>query len=135
MHFSRLSLLHFRNHREAEVELGPQVNCFTGPNGAGKTNLLDAVHYLSLCKSYFTNEDHLNILHGEEDFLVKGTVEDESGPHVLACGVRRGQRKVFSRDRKEYDRLADHVGRHPVVMITPYDGQLVLDGGDVRRRF
>lgn len=132
---SRLSVLHFRNHREADLHLGPQVNCFTGPNGTGKTNLLDAVHYLSLCKSYFEPQDVHNILHGEELFLVKGTLEGADGGHELACSVRKGHRKVFTRDRKEYERLADHVGRCPVVMITPYDGQLVLDGSEVRRRF
>ena len=135
VHLERLSLLHFRNHREAGLDLGPQVNCLTGPNGAGKTNLLDAIHYLSLCKSYFTNEDQLNIRHGEELFVIQGTLETTEGEDALMCSVRRGQRKVFSRNRKEYDRLSDHVGRMPVVMITPYDQQLVLDGSDLRRRF
>lgn len=135
MHLRRLSVVNFRNHREAELELGPQVNCLTGPNGAGKTNLLDAVHYLGLCKSYFEAQDMHNVLHGEEYFLVKGTMATADGDDELACTVRKGQRKVFLRNRKEYDRLADHVGRLPVVMITPYDGQLVLDGSEVRRRF
>lgn len=134
MHLARLSILTFRNHREAGLDLGPRVNCFTGPNGAGKTNLLDAVHYLSLCKSYFGAEDHLNIRHGEEQFIIQGEVAGGSGEEVLMCAVRRGHRKVFSRNRREYDRLADHVGRLPVVMITPYDGQLVLEGSDIRRR-
>lgn len=135
MHLERLSLLHFRNHREAGLDLGPQVNCLTGPNGAGKTNLLDAIHYLSLCKSYFTNEDQLNIRHGEELFVIQGTLGTSEGEDALMCSVRRGHRKIFSRNRKEYDRLSDHVGRMPVVMITPYDQQLVLDGSDLRRRF
>ena len=135
VHLTRLTLLNFRNHREVRVELGPQVNCFTGPNGAGKTNLLDAVHYLSLCKSYFGAEDQLNICHGEELFMVQGTVRGTTDEDTLLCSVRSGQRKVFSRNRKEYDRLADHVGRYPAVMITPYDGQLVLEGSDLRRRF
>jgi DNA replication and repair protein RecF len=134
-HLQRLSVLHFRNHREAELALGPEVNCITGPNGTGKTNLLDAVHYLGLCKSYFEPQDALNILHGEEMFLLRGTVRTEAGTEELACSVRKGARKVFTRDRKEYDRLSDHVGRLPVVMITPYDGQLVLDGSELRRRF
>lgn len=135
VHLARLSVLHFRNHREAELALGPQVNCITGPNGTGKTNLLDAVHYLGLCKSYFEPQDSHNVLHGEEFFLVKGTMAGADGEDELACSVRKGHRKVFSRNRKEYERLADHVGRYPVVMITPYDGQLVLEGSDVRRRF
>jgi DNA replication and repair protein RecF len=131
----RLSVLQFRNHREAELELGRQVNCLTGPNGTGKTNLLDAVHYLAMCKSYFEAHDQHNVLHGEEWFMVKGTVDTPDGVDELSCAVRKGQRKVFTRNRKEYDRLADHVGRYPVVMITPYDGQLVLEGSEVRRRF
>ncbi len=134
-HLSRLKLLHFRNHREVELDLGPEVNCFVGPNGVGKTNLLDAVHYLSLSKSYFDAGDAHNILHGEELFMVQGTMRTEAGDDVILCSVRKGQRKVLSRNRKEYDRMADHVGRYPVVMITPYDGQLILDGPEVRRRF
>lgn len=135
IHFERLSVLHFRNHREMELGLGPQLNCITGPNGAGKTNLLDAVHYLGLCKSYFEPQDGHNVLHGEEFFMVKGSLVVPDGVDELTCTVRKGQRKVFTRNHKEYERLSDHVGRCPVVMITPYDGQLILDGSDVRRRF
>lgn len=130
-----LHVLHFRNHREVELELGPEVNCFTGPNGTGKTNLLDAIHYLSLGKSYFDPVDVHNILHGEELFMVKGGMRTAEGEDAVLCSVRKGQRKILSRNKKEYDRLADHVGRYPAVMITPYDGQLVLDGSEVRRRF
>lgn len=134
-HLARLSLLHFRNHREADVDLGPEVNCFVGPNGVGKTNLLDAVHYLSLAKSYFDPVDTHNILHGEELFMIQGQMRSQEGDDAVLCSVRAGQRKILSRNKKEYDRLADHVGRYPVVMITPYDGQLILDGSEVRRRF
>lgn len=132
---NRLSVLQFRNHRQAELELGGQVNCLVGPNGAGKTNLLDAVHYLCMCKSYFEAQDQHNVMHGEEWFMLKGTMEVPDGPDELSCAVRKGHRKVFKRNHKEYDRLADHIGRFPAVMITPYDGQLVLDGSEVRRRF
>jgi len=135
IHLAQLNLLHFRNHREVAVDLGPEVNCFVGPNGVGKTNLLDAVHYLSLGKSYFDPVDLHNILHGEDIFMVKGSFQTETGEDAVLCSVRAGQRKILSRNRKEYDRLADHVGRYPVVMITPYDGQLILDGAEVRRRF
>ena len=134
-HLSRLNLMHFRNHHEVEVALGPEVNCFVGPNGVGKTNLLDAVHYLSMAKSYFDPVDLHNILHGETLFMVQGAMQTAAGEDNVLCSVRQGQRKILSRNRKEYDRLADHVGRFPVVMITPYDGQLVLDGSEVRRKF
>ena len=135
IHLRRLSVLNFRNPREAALDLGPQVNCITGPNGTGKTNLLDAVHYLGLCKSCFEPQDGLNILHGEEHFMVKGELAAADGTDTLVCSVRKGVRKVFARNRKEYERLADHVGRMPVVIITPYDGHLVLDGSEARRRF
>lgn len=134
-YLQRLSVLHFRNHREASLELGSQVNCITGPNGTGKTNMLDAIHYLGLCKSYFEPQDSHNILHGEEFLLIKGELATEEGIDHLACSVRKGARKIFKRNSKEYERLSEHVGRVPVVMITPYDGQLVLEGSDVRRRF
>jgi DNA replication and repair protein RecF len=124
LQLDRLRAVHFRNHREVDLDLGPEVNCFVGNNGAGKTNLLDAVHYLSLCKSYFEAVDQHNILHGEDFFLVQGTMRTAEGEDQVLCSVRKGQRKV-----------ADHVGRFPVVMITPYDGQLVLDGSEVRRKF
>lgn len=135
LQLQRLRVMQFRNHREMDLELGPEVNCFIGNNGVGKTNLLDAIHYLSLCKSYFEPTDQHNILHGEEMFMLQGAMGIAEGVDQITVSVRKGQRKVVVRDRKEYDRLADHVGRYPVVMITPYDAQLVLDGSEVRRKF
>lgn len=134
-HLARLKVLNFRNHQEADVELGAELNCFVGANGTGKTNLLDAVHYLSLSKSYFDAVDVHNIRHGDDLFMLQGVMATADGEDNVLCSVRRGQRKVLSRNRKEYPRMADHVGRYPVVMITPYDSQLVLDGSEVRRRF
>lgn len=134
VHLARLHVLHYRSHAEAELELCPEVNCITGPNGAGKTNLLDAIHYLSLAKGYLEPTDQLSIRHGEELFVIQGAFRGEEGDDAVLLSVRRGQRKVLSRNRKEYERLADHVGRYPVVMITPYDGQLILDGSEARRR-
>ena len=99
-HLASLSLLHFRNHHEAEVDLGPEVNCFVGPNGVGKTNLLDAVHYLSLAKSYFDPVDTHNILHGEELFMVQGRMHTADGEDAILCSVRNGQRKILSRNKR-----------------------------------
>jgi DNA replication and repair protein RecF len=133
-YLARLHALNFRNHREAEVDLSAEVNCFTGPNGVGKTNLLDAVHYLAIGKGYLEPQDQHNIHADESGFVLQGVMRGDEGDDAVLCSVRRGERKVLSRNRKEYDRLADHVGRYPVVMITPYDGQLVLDGSEARRR-
>ena len=84
-HLARLNLMHFRNHMEMEADLGPEVNCFVGPNGVGKTNLLDAVHYLSLGKSYFDPIDMHNILHGQDMFMVQGIMHTDDGEDAILC--------------------------------------------------
>ena len=117
-----------------ELQLGQGMNCFLGPNGVGKTNLLDAVHYLSLCKSYFHAVDQEHIRHDEDVFMIKGVVHADGEDDELLCSVQRGKGKTFKRNKKLYKRLADHVGKYPVVMITPYDSNLILEGSQVRRR-
>lgn len=117
-----------------DLQLGAGVNCIIGPNGVGKTNLLDAVHYLALCKSYFHAVDQEHILHDEELFMIKGIIRSEDENDELFCTVQRGKGKVFKRNKKAYKRLADHIGKYPVVMITPYDANLILEGSEVRRR-
>ena len=64
MHLNRLSLLNFKNIREAQLDFSPRINCFVGDNGTGKTNLLDAIHYLSMCKSAFGLSDSQCVRHG-----------------------------------------------------------------------
>ena len=140
MRLTRLQLLDFKNHREVEMELCAQVNCLLGDNGTGKTNVLDAVHYLGNAKGYFNPIDSQNIRHGQGAFLVEGTfaVEASDGDEELdrvACAVAKGQKKLLKRNGKAYGKLADHVGRYPVVMIAPSDSMLVLDGSEVRRKW
>lgn len=140
MRLTRLQLLDFKNHREVEMELCAQVNCLLGDNGTGKTNVLDAVHYLGNAKGYFNPIDSQNIRHGQGAFLVEGTfaVEAPDGDVELdrvACAVAKGQKKLLKRNGKAYGKLADHVGRYPVVMIAPSDSMLVLDGSEVRRKW
>ncbi len=115
MYLKKLSLLHFKNYAQAELDFSPRINCFVGNNGVGKTNLLDAIHYLSLTKSFFNPIDSQNIRHGEDFFVIQGEVEKEGEPHPLYCGCKRNQKKQFKRDKKEYDRLADHVGWMPEI--------------------
>jgi len=140
MRLTRLQLLDFKNHREVEMDLCAQVNCLLGDNGTGKTNVLDAVHYLGNAKGYFNPIDSQNIRHGQGAFLVEGTfaVEAPGGDVELdrvACAVAKGQKKLLKRNGKAYGKLADHVGRYPVVMIAPSDSMLVLDGSEVRRKW
>ena len=138
-----LNILNYRNIREASLEFSPKLNCLVGLNGQGKTNVLDAIYLLSFTKSAFTSQDSLNITHGEEMAMVQGTyigLADErvsglGGQTTISCGLRRGVKKQFRRDKKDYPRLLDHIGLIPLVMVCPADHQLIEEGSDERRRF
>jgi DNA replication and repair protein RecF len=135
MILARLSLINFKNYEEASLEFDANVNIFTGLNGQGKTNIVDAVHYLSACKSYFNPIDSQNIRHGEDFFVVEGVFDNGEGADKIYCGVKRGQKKVFRKNKEEYERLSEHIGQFPSVVISPYDKDLISEGSDVRRRF
>lgn len=135
MNIASLSLINFKNHREATLEFDPGVNVFSGHNGQGKTNLLDAIHYLSFCKSYFNPFDAQNILHGEEFFLIEGEFVADGDTAKLQCSVQRGKKKIFRKNKEEYERLAEHIGKYPSVVISPYDKDLISEGSEIRRRF
>jgi DNA replication and repair protein RecF len=118
------------------LELSDKINCFVGSNGVGKTNLLDAIHYLSFCKSYFNVIDTQNILHDQEFFSIQGVfVKNSDAPDTIFCNQKRNHRKVVKINKKEYDRLADHIGLFPTVMVSPHDSDLIYSGSDERRRF
>jgi DNA replication and repair protein RecF len=129
-----LELTHFKNHRSSSWQFNPKVNIISGNNGNGKTNVLDALHYLSLTKSYLNTSDGQNITHGENMSLLKAKLERKNSEHVLDLGLKKGQKKKVRLDGKEIDRLADHVGYMPVVMITPMDRDLIIDGAETRRK-
>lgn len=132
-----LNILNYRNLRDVSLTFSDNVNCFVGDNGEGKTNVLDAIYYLSFCKSNVNSQDALNVLHGEEFFMLDGHyVHESSGVEEhIACSLKRGQRKHMRRNDKEYKRLVEHVGVIPLVMICP-DDQLIISGGsEERRRF
>jgi len=130
-----LSIVNFKNYEEAGIDFSSQINCFVGDNGSGKTNLLDAVHYLSHCKSYFNPIDSQNIKHDSPFFVIQGQFIKEEQDFEVYCGLKKGQKKIFKRNHKEYDRLADHIGLFPAVVISPYDTDLIHEGSEMRRKF
>ncbi len=135
MHLSRLSLVNFKNYDQLELTFSQKINCFVGDNGTGKTNLLDAIYYLSMTKSYFNSVDTQNIRHGEEHFLIQGEYFREELPEKIHCGVQKGKHKQFRRNKKDYTRFSEHIGLLPVVMISPADSALITEGSDERRKF
>jgi recF protein len=135
MYLERLSVINFKNYEEAELAFSEGVNAFLGNNGAGKTNLLDAIHYLSLCKSYFNPIDSQQIKQGTDFFIITGQFNKNGHDEAVACSVKRNQKKQFKRNKKDYQRLADHIGLLPLVMVSPYDISIIIEGSEERRRF
>lgn len=135
MHLENLSLINFKNYPEAELSFSAKINCFVGPNGAGKTNLLDAIHYLCMCKSMINTVDSQNVREEEGFFVVQGNFEKEATQHAIYCGFKKGKKKQFKRNDKEYARLSEHIGLFPTVVVSPLDMNLILDGSEERRKF
>ena len=138
MTLNELHIINFKNIREADLTFADKLNCFVGLNGQGKTNLLDAIYYLSFTKSAFNTVDSQNILHEAEFAMIQGVYSadsDQDETMQVTCGIRRGQKKQFRCGKKDYQHMLDHIGRIPLVMVSPEDGQLIAEGSDERRRF
>ncbi len=135
MYLQKLSILNYKNVREATLSFSPKLNCLFGKNGQGKTNVLDAIYYLSFCKSHNNPIDSQNINHDADFLMLQGAYEAGDTVHEFNCGIRRHQKKVFKHDKKAYERLADHIGTIPLVMVSPADEELIREGSEERRRF
>ncbi|MFV0470742.1 MAG: DNA replication/repair protein RecF [Paludibacteraceae bacterium] len=135
MRLDSLSILNYKNIRQADLKFPSKINCFVGNNGMGKTNLLDAIYYLSFCKSHSNTIDSQNINHDSDFFLIQGKYTLNQLDEEIYCGIKRRQKKQFKRNKKEYERLSDHIGLLPLVLISPQDGSLISEGSDERRKF
>lgn len=136
MLLNSISLLNYRNISEAEIVFSEKINCFIGSNGMGKTNLLDAIYYLSFCKSALSAVDGSNIMHDSPFFMIQGLYCSDGGiVDEISCGLKRGEKKQFKKNKKNYERLSEHIGSIPLVMISPADNELIAGGSEERRRF
>lgn len=135
MHLKLLSLVNFKNHEEASLTLSPEINVFVGNNGQGKTNLLDAIYFLSFCKSFLNPVDKQSIRIGEKFFMLNGEYFRNDKKIYISISVQQGQKKKVKRNKKEYERLAEHIGQFPAVVISPYDTNLIIEGSETRRKF
>ena len=135
MILKKLSIINYKNIKDASLELSPKINCLIGSNGMGKTNILDAVYYLSFCKSHTSAVDSQLLRHDEEFFVLDGHYVTEQGDdEYVYCGMKRGARKHFKRNKKEYKRLSQHIGLVPLIIISPGDTSIIDGGSEHRRR-
>ena len=143
----KIAVSNFRNIEFQELEFSPNVNCISGGNGEGKTNLLDAIYYLSMTKSAFSNTDKYNFRHGTDVFSLCGTylmypetatpeeTSEEEEIAKFAIQVNASGEKNLKKDDKTYNKVSDHIGTLPILMVSPSDISLVSDSGDQRRKF
>ena len=136
MTLNSANIVNYKNIAEARLDFSPKLNCLIGNNGQGKTNVLDAIYYMSMCRSYAAANDNSAVIrHGEPYMMLQGSYTRCETPLDISIALQRGKRKVVRRDGKEYQRLSQHIGLLPVVMVSPMDWDLVRGSGEERRRF
>ncbi|MCU0341025.1 MAG: DNA replication and repair protein RecF [Spirosomaceae bacterium] len=134
-HLEKFHLTFFKNYEDAHFTFGKSLNCIVGENGCGKTNLLDAIYWLGLTKSAFHTQDTYSIQHEADFMMLDGWFWKDTKPTQITCSLQRGQRKTVMSDKKAYERLSEHIGLFPMVLISPNDADLVREGSEERRRF
>ena len=135
MFLKELELYQFKNHTESRFTFTKPVNCFVGNNGAGKTKIIDAIHYLSQTKSYFNHIDKQNIQFDQSYFMLKGVFEKAKNISEIQCNLKEGETKIIKRNNKKYKRFSEHIGEFPIIIISPTDSNLILEDGEVRRKY
>ena len=135
MHLKKLSLFNYKNFSEVNFDFDNKINCFVGKNGIGKTNILDAIYHLAIGKSYFNPLAVQNIKHDEDFFVIDGIFEKQERDEQIICSLKKGNKKILKRNGKVYDKFSDHVGFVPIVIISPADNDLIIEGSETRRKF
>lgn len=135
MYLKKISLYNYKNFAQADFDFDSKINCFVGKNGIGKTNVLDAIFHLAYGKSYFNPLAVQNIRHGEEFFVIDGEFEKNDRSEQIACSLKKGQKKILKRNGKPYEKFSEHLGFIPLVIISPADRDLIVEGSETRRRF
>ncbi len=135
MNLKKLSLFNYKNFSEANFDFDDKINCFVGKNGIGKTNVLDSIYHLAIGKSYFNPLAVQNIKHYEEFFVIDGTFEKQERLEQIVCSLKKGNKKILKRNGKVYEKLSDHIGFIPLVIISPADNDLIVEGSETRRKF
>lgn len=135
MHLQKITVVNFKNFESQTFDFESKINCFVGDNGVGKTNVLDAIYYLSFAKSYFNPVASQNIRHTEDFFMIEGEYQINDRIDTVVCSLKRGHKKIVKRNGKAYEKFSDHIGYLPLVIISPADRDLIIEGSDTRRKF
>lgn len=134
MFLRSIRLFNFRNHEDAQFQFSERVNCIVGENGEGKTNLIDAVYFLALTKSSLQKQDQLSVSHEQDILVIDGNFIHEGLEENITLSFQRGQKKTLLTDKMPYERISDHIGKYPVVLIAPDDTDMIRDASDTRRK-
>ena len=135
MYLKKISLINFKNFDQKSFDFDKKINCLVGNNGVGKTNVLDAIYYLAHTRGYFNTIASQSIRHGQDFFVVDGVFDKEDREEHIHCSLKKGHKKIMKRNGKEYEKLSDHYGLIPLVIISPSDTDLIVEGSEVRRKF
>ena len=135
MFLKSLSLLNYKNFDSASFKFDEKINCIIGNNGVGKTNILDSIYHLSFGKSYFNPITSQNIKHNSDFFVIEAALEIKGREEQILVSAKKGHKKVIKRNNKPYDKISEHIGAIPTVIISPADRDLIIEGSETRRKF
>jgi len=135
MYLKKLSLINYKNFEASEFDFDQKINCFVGNNGVGKTNVLEAIYFLSFTKGYFNSSVSQHIKHQTDFFVIDGTYKINKKLDNINCSLKKGAKKIVKKNGKEYDKITEHIGTIPLVIISPIDNNLIAEGSDIRRKF
>ena len=135
MFLKELSLTNYKNFESLKFSFDTKIICFVGLNGVGKTNILDSIYHLSYTKSYFNPIPSQNIKHGETFFFISGKYMIDDKEENILVSLKKGDKKIIKRNNKLYKKFSDHIGKIPLVLISPDDRNLIIEGSETRRKF
>jgi DNA replication and repair protein RecF len=135
MFLKKINLFNYKNFSEIDFEFEHKAVCFVGKNGIGKTNILDAIYHLAYGKSYFNPLAIQNVKHGQDFFVIEGEFIKTERTEIIVCSFKKGQKKIIKRNGKSYDKFSEHIGFIPLVIISPADSDLIVEGSETRRKF
>lgn len=135
MILKKLQVHQFKNYTDRSFQFSPKINCFVGKNGIGKTNVLEAIHYMALTKGFANSQDKHNIQFNKDYFIIEALIENEEKEDKVSCIVNVGRKKRLKKNEADISKIADYIGYLPLVMISPYDRDLITESADSRRKY